>query len=66
MAIKYTNLFHFTALQNLPKWGFLVSKHTIWQLCSKHEGSNLRSKMLVQMLNGKLGRKVQLESWPTS
>jgi hypothetical protein len=23
-AIKYTNIFHFKALQNLPKFGFLV------------------------------------------
>jgi hypothetical protein len=29
MAIKYTNVFHFKALQNLTKLGFLVWKYTI-------------------------------------
>jgi hypothetical protein len=33
MAIKYTSIFHSRALQNLPKFGFLVRKHTIWQPC---------------------------------
>jgi hypothetical protein len=28
---KYTNIFHSKALQNLPKFGFLVGKNTIWQ-----------------------------------
>jgi hypothetical protein len=31
MGMKYTNIFHSKALQNLPKVGFLVWKHTIWQ-----------------------------------
>jgi hypothetical protein len=31
MAIKYSNLFHFEALQNLPN--FSVWKYTIWQPC---------------------------------
>jgi hypothetical protein len=31
MPIKYTNIFSSKALQNLPKFGFLVWKHTIWQ-----------------------------------
>jgi hypothetical protein len=31
MAIKHTNIFLFKALQNLPKLGFLVLKHAIWQ-----------------------------------
>jgi hypothetical protein len=30
-AIKYTNIFHRNALQNLPKLVFLVSKRTVWQ-----------------------------------
>jgi hypothetical protein len=30
-TIKYTNIFHSKALQNLPKLGFLVRKYTIWQ-----------------------------------
>jgi hypothetical protein len=30
----YTNLFHSKALQNFPKFGFLVGKNTIWQPCS--------------------------------
>jgi hypothetical protein len=34
MVIKYTNIFHSKALQNLPKLGFLVWKQTIWQPCS--------------------------------
>jgi hypothetical protein len=33
LAIKYANLFHFKALQNLPKLGFLDWKDTIWQPC---------------------------------
>jgi transposase len=31
MAAKYINIFQSKALQNLPKWGFLVRKQTIWQ-----------------------------------
>jgi hypothetical protein len=31
MAIKYTNIFHYKTLPNLPKMGFLVWKYTIWQ-----------------------------------
>jgi hypothetical protein len=31
MAIKYINIFQSKALQNLPKFGFLVWKQTIWQ-----------------------------------
>jgi hypothetical protein len=31
MTIKYTNIFHSKAIQNLPKFGFLVRKYTIWQ-----------------------------------
>jgi hypothetical protein len=30
-AMKYTNIFHWKTPQNLPKCGFLVSKHAIWQ-----------------------------------
>jgi hypothetical protein len=33
MAIKYVNIFHWKALQNLPKLGFWVWKYTIWQPC---------------------------------
>jgi hypothetical protein len=33
MAIKYINIFHCKAHQNLPKLGFLVRKETIWQPC---------------------------------
>jgi hypothetical protein len=35
MAIEYTNFFHSKDLQNLPNFGFLVRKYTIWQLCSR-------------------------------
>jgi hypothetical protein len=35
MAIKYTNIFHSKTLQNLPKFGFLVLKYTIWQPCTQ-------------------------------
>jgi hypothetical protein len=31
LAIKYTNIFHCKIFQNLPEFGFLVSKYTIWQ-----------------------------------
>jgi hypothetical protein len=31
--IDYTNLYHYKALKNLLKLGFLVSKYTIWQPC---------------------------------
>jgi hypothetical protein len=33
MAIKYSNIFHCKALQDLPHSGFLVRKYTIWQPC---------------------------------
>jgi hypothetical protein len=31
VSIKYTNILHYKTLQNLPKFGFLVWKQTIWQ-----------------------------------
>jgi hypothetical protein len=31
VSIKYTNISHCKTLQNLPKFGFLVWKQTIWQ-----------------------------------
>jgi hypothetical protein len=31
MGIKYNNIIHSKALQNLPKFGILVWKYTIWQ-----------------------------------
>jgi hypothetical protein len=31
MVIKYTNIYHSKAIQNLPKLGFLVWKQNIWQ-----------------------------------
>jgi hypothetical protein len=31
MVMKYTNIYHSKALQNVPKLGFLVRKQTIWQ-----------------------------------
>jgi hypothetical protein len=33
VSIKYTDIFHIKTLQNLPKFGFLVWKQTIWQPC---------------------------------
>jgi hypothetical protein len=33
MAIKSTNIFHYKAHHNLPKFGFLVWKYAIWQPC---------------------------------
>jgi hypothetical protein len=33
VSIKYTNIFHCKTLRNLPKFGFLVWKQTIWQPC---------------------------------
>jgi hypothetical protein len=35
--MKYTNLSHCKALQNLPKFGFFVWKYTIWQPCSNSQ-----------------------------
>jgi hypothetical protein len=34
MTKEYTKLLQSTALQKLPKSGFLVEKYTIWQLGS--------------------------------
>jgi hypothetical protein len=31
VSIKYTNIFQSKTLQNIPKFGFLVWKQTIWQ-----------------------------------
>jgi hypothetical protein len=31
VSIEYTNISHCKILQNLPKFGFLVWKQTIWQ-----------------------------------
>jgi hypothetical protein len=36
MIIKYNNIFHSKAIQNLPKLGFLVWKQTIWQPRQNH------------------------------
>jgi hypothetical protein len=36
VSIKYTNIFHCKTLQNLPKFGFLFWKQTIWQPWSDH------------------------------
>jgi hypothetical protein len=36
MAIEYTNFYHSKALENVPKFGFLVRKHTIWQPWPKY------------------------------
>jgi hypothetical protein len=33
IALKFINIFPSKAPQNLPKFGFLVWKETIWQLC---------------------------------
>jgi hypothetical protein len=30
-GIKYTIIFHFKTLQNIPKLGFLVLKYIVWQ-----------------------------------
>jgi hypothetical protein len=35
MDIKYTKIFLCKILQNLPKFGFLVCKYTIWQPCAE-------------------------------
>jgi hypothetical protein len=41
VSIKYTNIFQSKILQNLPKFGFLVSKQTIWQPCFRPSGDQL-------------------------
>jgi hypothetical protein len=35
IVLKHTNVFHSKALQNIPKFGYLVWKQTIWQPCSR-------------------------------
>jgi hypothetical protein len=40
VSIKYTVLFHCKTLQNLPKFGFLVWKQTIWQPWPRNVGFN--------------------------
>jgi hypothetical protein len=37
MAIKYTSIFHYKTLLNLPKSRFLVRKYAIWQPWSRVE-----------------------------
>jgi hypothetical protein len=44
VSIKYTDIFHCKPLQNLPKFGFLVWKQTIWQLCGGAEGREVLSR----------------------
>jgi hypothetical protein len=34
MANKFTKIFHYKAFRNIPKFGFFVWKHTIWQPCT--------------------------------
>jgi hypothetical protein len=38
MAIKYTNIFQYKTLQNLPKLGILFLNYTIRQPCNSNEG----------------------------
>jgi hypothetical protein len=45
MAKEYTNVFHSKALKNLPKFGFLVWKNTIWQPCCQAENEFIFSFM---------------------
>jgi hypothetical protein len=37
VSIKNTNIFLCKALQNLPKFGLLVWKQTIWQPCGRRK-----------------------------
>jgi hypothetical protein len=48
---QYTNIVHCKTLQNLPKFGFLVRKQTIWQPWS-HSSQSFRlnsSKLRLQI-----------------
>jgi hypothetical protein len=43
MAIKCSNIVHCKTFQNLPKFGFLVWKYTIWQPCLSGENADIKS-----------------------
>jgi hypothetical protein len=47
MIIEYSNIFHSKALQNLPEWGFLVWKQTIWQPWYKYPFKKAASSALI-------------------
>jgi hypothetical protein len=47
-AIKYTNIYHSKALQNIPKLWLLVWKHTVWQPCLEKRFSKIISKFFTQ------------------
>jgi hypothetical protein len=50
MVVKYANIFHSNALQNIPKLELLVCKDTIWQpwvcLLRRHDCAVLVQKYL--------------------
>jgi hypothetical protein len=56
VSIKYTNVFHCKTLQNLPKFGFLVRKQTIWQPCFQE------SKIISEVRKLKLQKNISEES----
>jgi hypothetical protein len=41
MDIKYTNIFHYRTVKNLPKFGFWVWNYSIWQPCCRLQGQSL-------------------------
>jgi hypothetical protein len=72
MALKYINIFPSKALQNLPKFGFLVWKETIWQpwmkLCSRiyvKQNLLLTSKQVLKTLTCKMGCKPWMQIYST-
>jgi hypothetical protein len=56
MAVKYTNIFHCKTLQNLPKFGFLVLKYTIWQPCLCCLRGRRKRKMDTRNKSDRIGR----------
>jgi hypothetical protein len=49
MDKKYADIFHSKALQNLPKVGFLVWKHAIWQPCVRLPPKSCPSRVAALM-----------------
>jgi hypothetical protein len=52
MSNKYANIFHCKTLKNLPKFGFLVGKHTIWQPCCQRKAKMAKTLFLIRTTSG--------------
>jgi hypothetical protein len=51
MTIKYNHIFHSKALQNLPKFEFLVWNQTIWQPCPRPAVLKLKTFLFLEKWN---------------